>query len=204
MERPPGGKPKPVTMGSDGIAISHDGSRLFYCPLVSRRLYSVSIDALIDSRLSDSQVAATVHDHGEKGLSDGLESDDKGRVYATNYEQNGIIRRAQTAPTRRWCTTHECSGRTRCRWRATAIFTSRPINCTARPSTTKAKTCARSPMSFSGSESTADRSGWPVIRVLPRRARRPTGRPSRERASGASETDDRASSLLGGWPKSPR
>ncbi len=92
MERPPGGSPKPVTMGSDGIAISHDGSRLFYCPLVSRRLYSVSVDALIDARLSDPQVASTVLDHGEKGPSDGLESDDKGRVYATNYEQNAILR----------------------------------------------------------------------------------------------------------------
>jgi sugar lactone lactonase YvrE len=93
MERPPLGKPKPVAMGSDGIAISYDGSRLYYCPLVSRRLYSVSVDALSDTRLSDSQVAATVYDHGEKGLSDGLESDDKGRIYATNYEQNGILRR---------------------------------------------------------------------------------------------------------------
>ena len=93
MERPPGGPPKPVTMGSDGIAISHDGSRLYYCPLVSRRLYSVSVDALVDARLADSQVAATVLDHGEKGPSDGLESDDRGRVYATNYEQNGILRR---------------------------------------------------------------------------------------------------------------
>ena len=93
MERPPGGKPRPVTMGSDGIAISHDGSRLFYCPLVSRRLYSVSVDALVDARISDRQVAATVLDHGEKGPSDGLESDDKGRVYATNYEQNAILRR---------------------------------------------------------------------------------------------------------------
>jgi len=93
MERPPGGPPKPVTMGSDGIAISHDGSRLYYCPLVSRRLYSVSVDALVNALLTDAQVAATVLDHGEKGASDGLESDDKGRVYATNYEQDGILRR---------------------------------------------------------------------------------------------------------------
>ena len=92
-ERPPGGKPRPVTMGSDGIAISHDGSRLYYCPLVSRRLYSVSVDALVDGGLADAQVAATVVDHGEKGASDGLESDDKGRVYATNYEQNAVLRR---------------------------------------------------------------------------------------------------------------
>src|SRR3954462_3124713 len=60
MERPPGGPPKPVTMGSDGIAIAHDGSRLYYCPLVSRRLYSVSVDALVDARFPDSQVATTV------------------------------------------------------------------------------------------------------------------------------------------------
>jgi sugar lactone lactonase YvrE len=93
MERPPGRRPKPVTMGSDGIAIAHDGARLYYCPLVSRRLYSVSVDALIDGRLTDAQVAATVLDHGEKGASDGLESDDKGRVYATSYEHNAVLRR---------------------------------------------------------------------------------------------------------------
>jgi sugar lactone lactonase YvrE len=94
MERPPGGPPKPVTMGSDGIAIAHDGSRLFYCPLVSRRLYSVSVDALVEAHIPDSQVATTVQDHGEKGPSDGLESDDRGRVYATNYEQNAVLRRS--------------------------------------------------------------------------------------------------------------
>jgi sugar lactone lactonase YvrE len=93
MERPPGGRPKPVTMGSDGIAIAHDGSRLYYCPLVSRRLYSVSVDALVNGRLSEPQVAATVLDHGEKGAADGLESDDRGRVYATNYEHNAVLRR---------------------------------------------------------------------------------------------------------------
>ena len=93
MERPPGGKSRPVTFGADGIAIAHDGTRLFYCPLMGRHLYSVSVDALVDSRLSDAQVATTVVNHGEKGPSDGLESDDKGRVYATNFEHNAILRR---------------------------------------------------------------------------------------------------------------
>ena len=92
-ERSPSSKSKPMTMGSDGIAISHDGTRLYYCPLVSRRLYSVSVDALIDGLRSDAQVAETVLDHGEKGASDGLESDNKGRIYATNYEQNAVLRR---------------------------------------------------------------------------------------------------------------
>ncbi|MBV9470514.1 MAG: gluconolactonase [Abitibacteriaceae bacterium] len=95
MKRPPKGQGKVdyIKMGSDGIAISNDGKRLFYCPLASRHLYSVSVDALADQKMSDAQVAATVVDHGIKGASDGLESDDKGRVYVTDYEHNAIRRR---------------------------------------------------------------------------------------------------------------
>jgi sugar lactone lactonase YvrE len=93
MSREPGKAPQPIKIGSDGIAISADGERLFYCPLASRRLYSVSVDALAAPHLSDQQVAATVVDHGEKGGgSDGLESDAQNRVYLTNYEQNAIQR----------------------------------------------------------------------------------------------------------------
>jgi sugar lactone lactonase YvrE len=94
MERTRGEPPKPVKMGADGIAISSDGERLWYCPLASRRWYSVSTQALWDRSLSDEQVAETVVDEGDKGgASDGLESDDKGRLYATNYEHNAILRR---------------------------------------------------------------------------------------------------------------
>lgn len=95
MQRPAVGEPpQPVTMGSDGIAISSDGERLWYCPLASRRWYSVSTEALFDRSVSDEDVAATVVDEGDKGgASDGLETDDKGRFYATNYEHNAILRR---------------------------------------------------------------------------------------------------------------
>ena len=94
LQRPADGPPSPVSMGADGIAISADGARLFYCPLASRRLYSVSVDALTDRSLDDDQVAATVRDEGDKGsASDGLESDDAGRIYLTAYEQNAILRR---------------------------------------------------------------------------------------------------------------
>lgn len=92
--RPADGPATPVSMGSDGIAISADGSRLYYCPLASRRLYSVSVDALVDRSRDDAAVAATVTDEGDKGTaSDGLESDDAGRIYLTGYEQNAILRR---------------------------------------------------------------------------------------------------------------
>ena len=43
---------------------------------------------------TDDQVAATVVDEGDKGGgSDGLETDAQGRIYATEYEHNGIARR---------------------------------------------------------------------------------------------------------------
>lgn len=94
LQRPPDGPPSPLTFGADGIAISADGSRLFYCPLMSRQLYSVAVHALVDRSMDDEQVQATVRDEGDKGSgSDGLESDDAGRLYLTAYEQNAILRR---------------------------------------------------------------------------------------------------------------
>ncbi len=95
INRPPNQPPSPIKIGADGIAISADGERLFYCPLAGRQLYSVSIDALANEQLSDSQVAATLINHGDKGgASDGLESDAQNRVYLTNYEHNAILRRS--------------------------------------------------------------------------------------------------------------
>jgi sugar lactone lactonase YvrE len=86
--------PRPVTMGSDGIAISADGERLWYCALMSRRWYSVSVDALVDQTVADDEVSATVRDEGDKGAaSDGLETDDAGILYATDFDHNAILRR---------------------------------------------------------------------------------------------------------------
>lgn len=85
-------------MGSDGIAIGADGARLYYCPLGSRRLYSVSVDALIDRSVDDAAVVTTIIDEGNKGGgADGLESDAAGNIYATNYEHNAILRRRPDA-----------------------------------------------------------------------------------------------------------
>jgi sugar lactone lactonase YvrE len=92
-----------ANMGSDGIAISATGELLYYCPLASRRLYSVSTEALSDRSFDDQYVSQTVKDEGDKGgASDGLESDAEGRIYATNYEHNAIMRRS---PNGEWETT---------------------------------------------------------------------------------------------------
>jgi len=95
LERPGQGQsPKPVTMGSDGIAIAADGSRLYYCPLASRRWYSVSTELLADRSVSDEAVADDVRDEGDKGgFADGLETDDQGRLYITSGEHDAIVRR---------------------------------------------------------------------------------------------------------------
>jgi sugar lactone lactonase YvrE len=94
FERPKDGPPQPVKMGADGIAIAADGSRVYYCPLISRRWHSVSAEALFDRGLSDADVSATVVDEGDKGgASDGLETDDQGRLYMTDWEHNAVLRR---------------------------------------------------------------------------------------------------------------
>lgn len=91
--RLPGQPPARFAVGSDGIAISPDSKTLYYCPLTSRRFYSVSVDALADRNKSDADVASTVRDLGEKGgAGDGLESDGQGRVYLSDYEHNAIRR----------------------------------------------------------------------------------------------------------------
>ena len=90
MNRPRVGPPSYLKLGSDGIAISADGKRLYYCPLASRHLYSVSVDALADPKTTNAQVVSTIKDEGIKGASDGLESDAAGYIYATDYEHHQI------------------------------------------------------------------------------------------------------------------
>ncbi|MGW3247471.1 L-dopachrome tautomerase-related protein [Streptomyces sp. NPDC001070] len=95
MNRPADAESTYFEVGSDGIAISADGERLYYCPLSGRRLHSVSVDTLADPDASDAEVAATVVDHGYKPMADGLESDDRGRIYGGDLEHNTIWRRNQ-------------------------------------------------------------------------------------------------------------
>jgi sugar lactone lactonase YvrE len=93
MNRPKGGEATHMTFGSDGIAIGDDGKYLYYCPLSSRHLYRVPTETLVEAK-GASEASKAVEDLGDRGFaSDGLESDDKGRVYLTDYEHNAIHRR---------------------------------------------------------------------------------------------------------------
>jgi len=92
MSRPKGAKPSPWLVATDGIAISADGATLYYCALSSRHFYAVPTALLRDPSVTDAQIAAAIQNLGPKAPSDGLAEDDKGNVYAGDYE-HGTIRR---------------------------------------------------------------------------------------------------------------
>lgn len=87
------GKPHRPQVASDGIALGADHKFLYYCPLSSRHLYRVALDALAAEKASEASVAATVEDLGDKGMSDGMESDHEGRIYFGDLETNSVRRR---------------------------------------------------------------------------------------------------------------
>ncbi|MGD6968721.1 L-dopachrome tautomerase-related protein [Rossellomorea vietnamensis] len=90
MNRNKDGSTSPFRLASDGIAISPDGKVLFYCPLSSRHLYSISTEALRDQTIPDTALPYRVEYWGEKGASDGMITSAKGTIYAGDYENNSI------------------------------------------------------------------------------------------------------------------
>jgi hypothetical protein len=54
-------------MVEDGIAISSDGSCMYYCPLGSCKIYSVATDVLTNHNINGLEVIANVNDEGDKG-----------------------------------------------------------------------------------------------------------------------------------------
>ncbi len=87
------GKPiKPGIFNNDSLAISADGSLLFYCPVSATKLYSVPTAALRDRSLSATATNAQVKMVTGKESSDGLESDADGNIYATAAPSSSIAR----------------------------------------------------------------------------------------------------------------
>ncbi|KAH7401055.1 major royal jelly protein-domain-containing protein [Phaeosphaeria sp. MPI-PUGE-AT-0046c] len=80
-----------VPLGSDGIALSADGADLYFGPVGGRGLFSVSTERLRDrSQSSELLAQAAVLNRGQRGVSDGFETDTNGFIYAGNMEQNEI------------------------------------------------------------------------------------------------------------------
>lgn len=80
-----------IGFGSDGIAISADGEHLYWGAVAGRNLYSAPT-SLLRSRTQTAELMlqGMVENHGQKGVSDGFETDTNGYIYVGNMEQNGI------------------------------------------------------------------------------------------------------------------
>ncbi|CAD0083128.1 unnamed protein product [Aureobasidium vineae] len=77
--------------GADGIALSADGEDLFFGGVGKRYLYSVPTARLRDDGpFSEALAQASVVSRGQKGVSDGYETDTNGYIYHGNAEQNAI------------------------------------------------------------------------------------------------------------------
>lgn len=80
-----------VPLGADGIALSADGEELFWGPVGGRNLYSIPTARLLDRGLNSELLAqAAVVNRGERGVSDGFETDTNGYIYTGNMEQDAI------------------------------------------------------------------------------------------------------------------
>lgn len=83
---------KPMTVQSDGIALSRDGQHLYYQALTSHTLYRIHTTALNNPKLTDEQLGAQVEKVATTPATDGMECDAAGNVYLTAFEKNALVR----------------------------------------------------------------------------------------------------------------
>jgi len=91
LQHSPEAQPTAPKEAADGIALSPDGGTLYYCPLMSRRLYCIPTAALRDAALSEAALGARVKDLGPKPAADGMLMDQEGRLFLTAIEHNAIM-----------------------------------------------------------------------------------------------------------------
>jgi sugar lactone lactonase YvrE len=79
-----------LRIGVDSIALDRRGEWLYFGPLNGDRLYRAPTKALIDPDLTPGALGALVQDWSAKTISDGLTTDDAGRIYMTDPEHSAI------------------------------------------------------------------------------------------------------------------
>ena len=81
---------KPLQIAVDSIALSADGSMLYYGPLTGSRMYRIDTASLRDPSLDDETLASRVQQHGFKPSTDGIAADSVGNLYLTAIEHDAI------------------------------------------------------------------------------------------------------------------
>ena len=80
-----------LAFGTDGNALGADGNDFYFKTISGRYLYSVPTERLRDNSATSELLAqSSLVNRGESGVSDGLETDSNGLIYAGNVEQGSI------------------------------------------------------------------------------------------------------------------
>jgi sugar lactone lactonase YvrE len=82
-----------VNPGVDGLVLDHNNQFLYYASISADQLYRIPYAALIDNKLSATQLAAQVEAVGAKTMTDGMAMDVAGNVYLSDLENSAIVRR---------------------------------------------------------------------------------------------------------------
>lgn len=80
----------PLQVAVDSIALSADGSTLFYGPMTGSRMYRIDTASLRDPDLDEPALASRVQEHGSKPSTDGIAADSKGNLYLTAIEHDAV------------------------------------------------------------------------------------------------------------------
>lgn len=83
-----------IRPGVDSIALSRDDQWLYYAPITGTHLYRIRTADLRNQALGPEQLAGQVETLAPKTMSDGISSDDQGRIYLSDLEHSAIVRYA--------------------------------------------------------------------------------------------------------------
>jgi sugar lactone lactonase YvrE len=83
---------KVVKMNSDGIALTPDGTWLYYKPLTDDKLYRIRTEDLRNTALTEKALEAKVEDLGHFRTTDGMIFDKKGNLYLGDLLNSSIVR----------------------------------------------------------------------------------------------------------------
>ena len=81
-----------VNPGVDGIVMDQAGEWLYFASISANDMYRIPVAALIDSTLSESEVANQVESYGAKTMTDGLAMDADNNLYLSDLEHSAIVR----------------------------------------------------------------------------------------------------------------
>lgn len=83
-------KGNPFKSNVNGIALTHDFSFVYFRPITQTKLFRIATNYLVDSTLTNAQLASHVEVMGETGVSHGMIADKIGNIYLTDSPNKAI------------------------------------------------------------------------------------------------------------------